>query len=139
MLFSYEKNTLRTDIALLILRIAVGGMMLFSHGWGKMMKFFGEGPITFGNPIGIGEEASLVLTVFAELFCSILLIIGLATRWATIPLMITMLVAIFIVHGADPFGKKEFALLYLIPYIVLLLTGAGRVSLDALFNKTKNA
>lgn len=139
MLFSYEKNTLRTDAAILILRIAAGGMMLFSHGWGKLMKFFGDGPITFGNPIGLGEELSWALAVFAEVFCSFLLIIGLTTRWAAIPLIITMAVAAFIVHGDDPFGKKEFAILYLVTYLVLLLTGAGRYSLDAIFNKNKNA
>ena len=115
----------------------VGGMMLFSHGWRKLMKYFADEPISFGNPIGLGEEMSLALTVFAEVFCSVLLIVGLATRWATIPLIITMLVAVFIVHGDDPFGKKEFALLYLTPYIVFMLTGAGRYSLDAIFNKNK--
>ena len=138
MLFSFEKNTIRTDIAILLLRLAFGGMMLFSHGWGKMMKFFADEPISFGDPIGLGVEASLFLAVFAEVFCAILLVIGLTTRWAAIPLIITMLVAIFIVHGDDPFSKKEFGLLYLIPYITLLLTGAGRFSLDAIFKKTKN-
>ncbi len=136
MLFSYEKNSQKTDIALLILRLAVGGMMVYSHGWRKFMKFFADDPIRFGNPIGLGEETSLVLTVLAEVFCSILLIVGLATRWVTIPLIITMLVAIFVVHLDDPFAKKEFALLYLIPYIMLLLTGAGRYSVDAMI-KTK--
>ena len=124
-----------TSVALLLLRSTVGFMMLYSHGWSKLMKFFGEEPIGFGDPIGLGMHTSLVLTVFAEAFCSFLLIIGLGTRLATIPLMITMLVAIFVIHWADPFGKKEFALLYLVPYITIFLMGAGRYSLDAFLTK----
>ena len=48
------------------------------------------------------------------------------------PLMITMVVAAFVVHGADPFGKKELALLYGAGALTLMLTGAGRLSIDAL-------
>ncbi len=137
MLFSYERNSNLTDVALLILRIAIGGMMLFSHGWGKMLRLFGPDPIKFADPFGLGMGPSLALTVFAEVVCAALIIIGLTTRWATIPLIITMLVAVFMIHWGDPFGKKEFALLYLIPLLVLLFTGAGRISFDALFDKSK--
>lgn len=51
---------------------------------------------------------------------------------AVIPLIVTMLVAVFFVHGADPFAQREPALLYLLPYVMLLLTGSGRYSLDYL-------
>ena len=124
-----------TDFALLLLRLTVGTMMIYSHGWPKLLKFFAEEPISFADPIGLGMTTSLVLAVFAELFCSFLLIIGLGTRIATIPLVITMLVAIFVIHWDDPFGKKEFALLYLVPYILIFLMGAGKYSLDALISK----
>lgn len=89
-----------------------------------------SGASQFGDPLGLGSELSLALTVFAEFVCAILLILGLATRLATIPLIITMVVAGFIVHGNDPFGKKEMALLYLAVYFVLLITGPGKYSLD---------
>lgn len=134
-IFDSKKQGQLTDIALLLLRFTVGSMMLFSHGWGKLMKFFSDDPIGFADPIGLGVTTSLVLVVFAEVFCSFLLIIGLGTRLATIPLTITMLVAIFIIHWPDPFSKKEFAILYLVPYIVIFLMGAGRYSLDAFFTK----
>ena len=73
----------------------------------------------------------------AEVVAAILLILGLGTRFVLIPLIITMLVAFFIVHADDPFSKKELALLYLIPFISLFLTGPGKYSLDALIFKTK--
>lgn len=84
------------------------------------------------NFLGFGREISLVLAVFAEFFCSILVILGFATRFALFPLIITMLVAIFIAHGDDPFHVKEHALLFLFPYLSLLILGAGKYSLDYL-------
>ena len=106
----------KVNFALLILRVAIGIFML-THGMGKLYKLFGDEPIAFADPIGIGETASLVLAVFAEVFCSVLLIFGLATRLAAIPLIITMFVAGFIVHAGDEFRVKEMAFLYLVVYI----------------------
>ena len=111
--------------------------MLINHGWGKMLKLFGDDPIKFADPIGIGEVPSLGLAVFAEVFCAALIMIGLFTRLSVIPLIVTMLVAVFVVHISDPFPKMESGLLYLIPYIVLLLSGPGRFSLDALIRKQR--
>lgn len=135
MLTSIKRTALGTDLAILILRLTFGFTMLWLHGYGKMMKFFQDGPIKFGDPIGLGPEISLGLTTFSEVLCSALLILGLFTRWAVIPLIITMCVAIFIVHWPDPFAKKELALLYLISYVVILLIGPGKFSLDGILKK----
>lgn len=134
--FKPEHQRNLTGFALLILRFTVGFLMLYGHGWGKMLKLFGEDPIKFADPFGLGMTASLALTVFAEALCSFLLIIGLGTRLATIPLIILMLTIIFIIHWGDPFNKIEFGLLYLVPYVCILLMGAGRISIDALLSKS---
>lgn len=120
-----------TDIALLLLRLTFGGAMVYGHGWGKLLRLFGDDPIKFSDPFGIGPAASLALVVFAEFFCALLLFFGLLTRQATIPLIITMLVAIFYAHAGDPFSKIEKALLFLTVYVSLFLTGPGWYSLDA--------
>lgn len=126
------------DIGLLLLRLTFGGLMLINHGWSKMMTLFGDDPIQFADPIGIGATPSLALAVFAEVLCAFLVVIGLFTRLAVIPLIVTMLVAVFVVHISDPFKKMEMAILYLIPFIVLLLNGGGRYALDAVFfNRNK--
>ena len=125
-----------TDWASLILRLSLGLLML-NHGYPKLMKFFSGEEIKFGDPIFLGVTASLTLAVFAEFFCSILIAIGLWTRLALIPLMITMLVAVSIVHFNDPMNKKELGLLYLLPYIALFLLGSGRFSVDAFWGKNK--
>ena len=124
-----------TDYTSLILRLTLGLLML-THGYPKLMKLM-SGDIKFGDPIGIGITASLALTVFAEFFCSLLLVAGLWTRLAIIPLIITMLVAVFIVHAQDGMSKKEAGLMYLFPYIALFFLGSGKFSLDALLRRNK--
>lgn len=129
---SYAKNI---DLSLLILRIA-GGALMLTHGIGKIAPLFGSDPIQFPDPIGLGATTSLALTVFAEVLCAALLILGLATRFAAIPLLITMLVAVFVVHIADPFANQELPLLYASIYLVILIAGAGKFSIDNMvFNK----
>jgi len=105
--------------------------MLFGHDWGKMMKLLTGDPTKFADPIGLGAPISLGLTVGAEVVCAALLVVGYFTRWAAVPLIITMLVAAFVIHGGDPFGKKEMALIYLAGYLAIYFAGPGRYSLDA--------
>jgi len=114
---------------LLVLRCALGGMML-THGWPKLLRLL-ETPEKFADPIGLGPEISLGLTVFAEFVCALLIIFGAWTRLAAFPLLVTMLVAAFIVHGDDPFKKQELALLYAAGCLTLMLQGGGRVALDS--------
>jgi putative oxidoreductase len=122
------------DIGLLILRVSFGGMMLVAHGWGKLVGF-AELSQKFPDPIGVGSTLSLSLAVGAEVFCALAIVLGLFTRLAAIPLIVTMLVAAFVIHADDPWAKKEFALLYLLPFLSLVFTGAGKYSLDAFLAK----
>ncbi|WP_313376726.1 DoxX family protein [Chishuiella sp.] len=121
------------DLSLLLIRILAGGFIL-SHGLGKLQKLI-NGDFTFADPLGIGPEASLILTVFAEIICAFFIVLGLFTRFMAVPLIITMLVIIFIVHKTDDFGHKELAYFYLINYIVVFLSGAGKYSMDKLLLK----
>lgn len=128
-LFHSGEYPMSIDISLLLIRIIVGVFML-THGIGKLAMLTGDGPIQFADPIGIGITASLVLTVFAEFFCSIFLIFGFATRLSAVPLLITMLVAAFVVHATNGFGKQELPLLYATTYILFVIAGAGKLSVD---------
>jgi len=125
------------NIALLFLRIAIGVFML-THGTGKLISLFNGEPIQFADPIGIGPAASLALAVFAEFVCSLFLIFGVATRFAVIPLIITMLVAGFIIHAEDLFHVKELAFLYMSTFITIAIAGAGKFSVDNLIYKKIN-
>lgn len=121
------------SITSLLLRFIVGGAML-SHGILKIMSF-ATLATTFPDPIGLGSTLSLILAIGAEVGCSLLLIFGLLTRLATLPLIFNMAVIFFIVHHGAPFAAKELALLYLIIYIAIFILGGGRYSLDKLFFK----
>ena len=129
-----NKNTV--SIVLLIARLAVA-LLMINHGYPKLTKLLAGGEIQFADPIGVGATFSLILTVFAEFLCSILIGLGLFTRLATIPLMITMLVAAFIVHGADPIVRKELAIMYFVLYLMLFVFEGGKFSLDYLLRGKK--
>jgi uncharacterized membrane protein YphA (DoxX/SURF4 family) len=126
---SIENAASGTDLGLLFLRVSVGAFMLFGHGWPKLMGFSVKSA-HFPDPLGVGSSMSLSLAIVGEVVAPLLIILGLFTRLASIPFVITMLVAAFMVHDGDPWSKKEFALLYALPALCLLFAGAGRYSLD---------
>ena len=134
----FPKNTHNTpvSIVLLVLRIAFAGMLL-THGWGKLTNF--EATVHNFSGMGIGGCLAAGLAVFAELFCALGIIAGLLYRLALIPVIITMFVAFFVAHGGKLVGagNGELAFLYLVVFIVLLLTGSGKYALDNFFAKKK--
>lgn len=121
-----------TDWGLLFIRLACAFMLL--HGWGKLDDFY-DGASEWPDPFHVGPVFSKGLTVFAELFCTIFVVIGLFTRFALIPLIICMLVIVLVVHNGDPLGDKESALIYLLMYLSLLVAGPGKYSLDRMLRK----
>jgi putative oxidoreductase len=116
------------DLALLILRLGAAGLML-THGIPKINMLFAS-PIQFADPLGIGATLSLICTLIGEVVAPLFVIIGFKTKIATIPTIITMAVASFIVHANDGIDVKEKSLLFLICFIVILLAGPGKYSVD---------
>jgi putative oxidoreductase len=121
------------DAAIFSLRLVIGFAML-THGIPKMEGLF-SGEANFPAVLGLSPEISLGMAVFAEVFCSILIILGLGTRLAVIPLIAVMGVAAFYIHLGDGFAKMEPALLYLTFYVVLFFLGSGRFSMDHLLQR----
>jgi len=122
------------SFATLVLRLGLGIVMLVAHGSDKLRHFskFSSG---FADPFHIGSVTSLSLDIFAEVFCSCLVILGLFTRLACIPLIIAMTVALLYAHHGDVFGPGERAVLFLSGFITLLFLGPGKLSLDGKFGK----
>lgn len=130
----FSTTPLDNDLAILILRLVFGGMFIF-HGWPKLTNYSSMVEM-FNDPIGLGNEVSVALVVFAEVFCGLFIVLGFMTRLAVIPVFITMLVAYFVAHANDPFMNKMLPFVYLFLCAVLFITGSGRYSLDAvLFNR----
>lgn len=119
----------QVSLGLLLLRLAGGGTMLMAHGWGKASGFLTR-MSSFPDPFGLSSPVSLGLAVFAEVLCAMALILGFYSRWASVPLVITMLTAAFVVHADDPWSQKELPLLYAFLFTVQMITGPGRYSID---------
>ncbi len=117
------------NFALFILRAGIALLML-THAYPKVLNLFGDEPVKFISFFGLSATVTISLVLFAEFICSVLVFIGLFTRLAVIPLITTMLVAVFHFHADDPFAVKEKAILYLLVYTAILLTGAGKFSVD---------
>lgn len=132
-LFSSRYSPGAINAGMLVLRLGLGILMM-THGYDKLVHF-SKYQTGFYNFLGIGSTASLSLAVFAEFFCSLFLILGMFTRLATIPLIITMCVIIFIVNNGEILAKAELATLYLAGYITLLLCGPGKISVDGIIGK----
>ncbi|WP_312766397.1 DoxX family protein [Epilithonimonas sp.] len=131
---STKPNSNLTDIMILVIRVSVGLSML-THGIPKLETLVTSNHIEFMSFLGMGPIFSMVLAVFAEFLCSLFMIFGLFTRMACVPLMITMLVACFVAHGADTFKEQELSVLYFFLYFVILILGPGKFSIDHFLTK----
>lgn len=116
--------------SLLLLRMGLGLMML-THGVPKLMHFTRMAP-GFFDPFHVNGYFSLGLVVFAEVFCALFLVLGLFTRGFVIPLLIEMIVIILMVHQHDGFSRQELPAHYLLGFLIILILGPGKISLDRL-------
>jgi len=119
---------------LLILRMALGLIMAFGHGFGKL-------PV---HPNFVGAVAKMGLPmaeVFAwsaalsEFMGGIFIALGLATRLSSAALAFTMGMAAFVFHAPDTFATKEKAIVYFISFVFIFIAGGGKFSIDALITK----
>ena len=101
-LFPTNPNGVFISVILLAVRI-VFGILMMNHGIDKWANYQ-ELSTVFPDPLGIGSPLSLGLAIFGELACSMAFIIGFLYRLAMIPMIFTMCVAFFIIHGNDPFA-----------------------------------
>lgn len=131
-LFSTNYSAGAFNTAMLVLRL-VAGIWMLQHGYEKLTHF-DETAGKMINFLGIGQSASTILVIFSEFFCSCFLILGLFTRFATIPLIITMIVAMWKVHHNDYLGEADISL-FIACYVAILLLGPGKISIDGMISK----
>lgn len=121
-----------------LLRI-VTGLTFIAHGSQKLFGWFGGyglgGTAQWMESIGITPGYLMAaLAGSAEFFGGLALVVGLLVRPAALSLVIAMLVAIFSVHWANGFfitaNGFEYAMILALISLVLLVEGAGRLSVD---------
>jgi putative oxidoreductase len=130
----FSPDAWSVDAGILLLRMSCALMLL--HGWSKFTNF-SEDSLDWPDPLHVGSTVSCALTVFAELFCTLFVVIGLFSRLALIPLIVLMIVIVFVIHSGDPLPDREHALMYLLSYLALLFTGPGKYSLERFFSKKR--
>ena len=122
------------NISFLLLRLIFGVLMVVNHGHPKLVGF-ADKKEKFVDFLGLGSTTTLILVIFAEFFCSSLLVLGLFTRIVAVPIVFTMGYAFFVSHGNDPLGDGEMSLLFLTAFSAILLCGPGKVSVDGMIQK----
>lgn len=118
----------RISLFLLAQRLLFGGLLL-RHGIGKISGF-ATLSAQFPDPLGLGSRTSLLLAIFAEVFCSAAFMAGMLYRLALLPMIFSMGVALLAAHAGDPFAAKELALIYLAVFLLMFAAGPGRYALD---------
>lgn len=134
-LFPLQPEGTGFSLFLLALRIVFGGLLL-QHGlqkWAAFEQLSG----TFPDPLGVGSRLSLILAVFAEVVCSLAFMTGFLYRLVLIPMIFTLVVAFFVIHGSHAFAEKELAFAYLILYLLMYATGPGKYAVDRLFARKR--
>jgi putative oxidoreductase len=131
--FLLKTNSLSDNYLALLLRITIGGLMIY-HGVVKITSFDDILPY-FPSLLGLGSQIELILVIFSEFLCGLLVLVGLLTRLAIIPIFITMFIAYFIAHSEDAFQTKELAFVFMILSIIVFVSGSGKISIDSLIIK----
>lgn len=121
------------NFGMLVLRVAAG-LLLAHHGYQKLVKF-NVLKHQFMNFMHMGSTLSLTLITFAELICGILLILGLLTRLACVPIIIGMVVVVFVAAKAQIFAEGELGMIYLAATVTILFCGPGKISVDGMMGK----
>jgi putative oxidoreductase len=124
------------DIGLLALRLFTATPLLMKHGFEKVFTF-SQMAAHFPDPIGIGPVPSLFVAMVSDAICTVLLILGLASRWAALFIFCNVAVAWAFVHHFAFAGHSgdhgELIVLYLGAMLTLVLTGPGKYSIDKIF------
>jgi putative oxidoreductase len=118
----------------MLLHRLVFGILMMANGYNKLVHY-NSMKKDFMNFMGLGSSISLLLVIFAEFFCALFITLGLFTRLTVIPLIICMAVALIKAHDMDILGEGSGATLYLGAYLVLLIVGPGKISVDGLAGK----
>jgi len=135
---SFDRHALGTTL----LRLIVGTTFI-AHGAQKLLSFGLAGTAGFLGSIGVPlANVMAPVLITTELAGGILLVVGLLTRYVSIPLLFTMAVAIATVHLQHGFFLPqgyEFALLLGVGVGTLALQGSGALALDNVIGRNRSA
>ncbi|WP_460372803.1 DoxX family protein [Pseudomonas sp. Tul1A2] len=117
------------DIGLLFLRVSGGLFLLWVHGLPKLLDFTAQLQL-IEDPFHLGSHLTLILAIFAEVLCPLLIVAGLLARLACVPILFVLLVALLVVHPQWSVAEGQFGWLLLIVFTTVLIAGPGRLAIS---------
>ncbi|WP_447784473.1 DoxX family protein [Pseudomonas germanica] len=117
------------DIGLLFLRVSGGLFLLWVHGLPKLLDFTAQLQL-IEDPFHLGSHLTLILAIFAEVLCPLLIVVGLLARLACVPILFVLLVALLVVHPQWSVAEGQFGWLLLILFSTVLIAGPGRLAIS---------
>lgn len=121
------------NIAALVIRVTFGLLLLVNYGIDKLQNF-AKYRIGFHDPFHIGHMPTLMLVLFAEVFCTVFIVLGLFTRIMTIPVVINFIVVVFLINKSYH-RAEEAGVFFLAAFLSVLLMGPGKYSIDGAMGK----
>lgn len=135
-IFPLPPSATALSVLLLAMRIVVG-LLFLNHGIAKCVAY-DRLMITFPDPLSLGSDVSLILVIFAEVICSLGLMLGILFRFCLIPMIFAMCIVIFVIHAGGSIYDKELPILYLTVFLFMFFTGPGFFSFDMAFRETSS-
>ena len=121
------------DLGLLFLRVSGALFLLWVHGLPKLLNY-SEQLKLIEDPFHLGAHVTLLLAIFAEVLCPLLIIAGVLVRLACLPILAVLLIAMVVVHPEWTLLEGQFGWLLLIIFTTLLISGPGRLVLSQRFS-----
>jgi len=117
------------DWGLLFLRVSASLFLMWVHGLPKLLDYSAQLQV-IEDPFHLGAHLTLMLAIFAEVLCPLLIIVGLLVRLACLPILCVLLVAMVVVHPQWSIEEGQFGWLLLILFTSIFIAGPGRLALN---------
>lgn len=129
---AWEWDERARDLGLLFLRVSGAMFLLWVHGLPKLLDYTAQLQL-IEDPFHLGANLTLILAIFAEVLCPLLIIAGVLVRLACLPILFVLLVALLIVHPQWSLFEGQFGWLLLILFTSIFIAGPGRLALNDRF------
>ncbi|MBS4085978.1 DoxX family protein [Pseudomonas rustica] len=124
-----QRDERARDVGLLFLRVSGGLFLLWVHGLPKLLDFSAQLQL-IEDPFHLGSHLTLMLAIFAEVVCPLLIVAGVLARLACVPILFVLLVALLVVHPQWSVAEGQFGWLLLILFATVFIAGPGRLALN---------
>jgi putative oxidoreductase len=121
-------------LVMLFFRVIVSVQLIVVHGLKKIGVGVAEAEL-IPNPLHLPEKINQYFAISSNLVFPILIILGLLTRLAILPVLAVTLTGYFIVHWSDPLLAKDIPFMYSLIFLLLFFLGPGKYSIDYFINK----